>query len=437
MTIPLTTARLVAALALSAIGLPRLAAQATDTLRLGALQRAAETADQRAGQPGMLDQQSRLRLQSLHAERLPALTLQGQAQHLSDVTSFGGAGGPVLVPEPYHTQYDASAGIQVKLHDPTLGPRSAIETAQLQEASARVRGTLWQRRQLVNEAFFAAQRLEAQGASIDAMLTDLAAQRALARSRVQNGTALASDTLLLDAAIARRRQDRDQVGTDARAWRDVLAELTGMPVPTEAVLALPDLGPQATAARLDLDRDRSRPEYAQFSASADLIATRRDAARAAEQPRLTGFVRGGYGRPGLNQLSRRFDSYYQAGLRVDWSPWNWGTTDRNQAVQDIQSQILASDEAAFTESLRRAATRDLATIARLERALESDDTIIALRTAVLAESRSRFREGVITSAEYVDRETELLAARLDRDSHRTGLTEARARLLTTLGHEVR
>ena len=69
--------------------------------------------------------------------------------------------------------------------------------------------------------------------------------------------------------------------------------------------------------------------------------------------------------------------------------------------------------------------------------LVSDDTIIALREGILRETRLRFGEGVITSAEYVDRETDLLASRLARATHRVELARARARFLTFIGVEVR
>ena len=184
-------------------------------------------------------------------------------------------------------------------------------------ATAGVRTTLWQQRQLVNEAFFAVVRLDAQAATLAAVLADLESQRRIAVARVVNGAALPSDTLLLDAAITRRQQDRDRATTDAGAYRQVLAELTGQPVPADAVLATPELAAQVAGLDDRLGDDRARPEFARFDANAALIATRGAASDAAEKPRLTAFVRGGYGRPGLNQLSRVFDSYYQAGVRID------------------------------------------------------------------------------------------------------------------------
>jgi len=44
---------------------------------------------------------------------------------------------------------------------------------------------------------------------------------------------------------------------------------------------------------------------------------------------------------------------------------------------------------------------------------------------------------VITAAEYIDRETDLLNARIARATHRVQLAQARATYLTTLGLEVR
>ncbi len=413
-------------------------AQQPDTLRLGPLQRAAERSDSRAGQGDLLKAQSTLRQQSLRTDQLPSFSLQGQAQHLSDVTSFTStAGSPFSVPQPYKDQFDASLNIRKKLIDPSAGDRLQVELAQLAEGEARVHAVLWQQRQQVNDAFFAMLRLDAQGASLDAALIDLVGQRRLANERVTNGTALPSEVLLLDAEIAKRRQNRDEIYADRGAMRTMLESLTGQSIAPDAVLEVPDLAADVATVRSILDQDHSRPEFAVFAASDTLIQRRIAAADDLMKPRLSVFARGGYGRPGLNQLSRDFNSYYLAGLQLEWAPWNWGTTHRDQEVQVLQSRILQTEKAAFSEGIRRATIRDLATIDQLLRSLATDDTIIALRERVLNETRLRVGEGVTTSAEFIDRETDLLLSRLDRDAHRVRLVEARARVLTTVGHEVR
>ena len=49
---------------------------------------------------------------------------------------------------------------------------------------------------------------------------------------------------------------------------------------------------------------------------------------------------------------------------------------------------------------------------------------------------SQTLKGVVTAADYVDKSTDLLTARLTRVQHRVELAQARATFLTTLGVEV-
>jgi outer membrane protein TolC len=193
------------------------------------------------------------------------------------------------------------------------------------------------------------------------------------------------------------------------------------------------------AARRDLSQwfRIQRPEYEQFARSREVLDNLNRTKAAQDKPRLSAFLRTGYGRPGLNALSDKFDSYWLGGLQVQWTPWNWGNTNRDRQVNALQSQIVSAEESAFTEGLQRALEQDVAAIDRLEKSLRSDDQIIALRENILKETRVRYGEAVITSAEYVDRQTDLLVARLEHALHRVQLSQAHAHLNTTLGLEVR
>ena len=140
---------------------------------------------------------------------------------------------------------------------------------------------------------------------------------------------------------------------------------------------------------------------------------------------------------GLNPLSDKFDSYWLTGIRLQWAPWNWGVTNRDKQINSLERDIVTSEEKAFTAGLKRAVELDFASIDRLDTTLSKDDEIIVLRERILVETRARYAEAVITSADYVDKQTDVLAARLTRASHRVELAQARAHLLTTLGIEVR
>ena len=411
---------------------------ARDTLRLGVLQAEAVSHDPRAKQFELLASQSALRQRSLDAERLPTVGVNAQGQYQSDVVAIpfrlpGGASAPL----PPHDSYDAHLAARQLLYDPTRGARRDRDRAQLAESQARVRSSLYALRQDVNDAYFTALLLQAQGEELETAIANLEAQLRVALDRVRLGGALPSESATLEAELLRQRQSLAELGAERDAALVVLGDLTGRTVTDSDALALPDLSAEVARSRATLGEQRARPEYEQFARSREVLERQQQSVAAQDLPTVSAFGRAGYGRPGLNPLGNEFDEYWLAGVRVEWTPWSWGTTGREREELAIQRQIVATEEAAFTETIRRGVASDLAAVDRLDRTLVSDDTIIALREGILRETRLRFGEGVITSAEYVDRETDLLASRLARATHRVELARARARFLTFIGVEVR
>ena len=413
-------------------------ALARDSLSLAELQSQAVQRDPRARQLDLLASQSALRQQNIGAARLPTVGAIGQAQYQSDVVTlpFQLPGG-VSVPAFFHDTYDASLLVQQPLYDRGIGARRGIERAQLAASQASVQASLFTLRQSVNDAYFAALMQQLQSAEQNSAITDLEAQLRVANNRVQHGTALPSEAEMLEAEVLRRRQAVAELVASRDASLAILSDLAGHAVASADALAIPDLSASVARVRSALDTLRTRPEYQQFALSREVLTRQQASLGAADLPRVLAFGRAGYGRPGLNPFARDFDSYWLAGVKVDWSPWNWGTTRREQQALTLQQQMVASDEAAFQKSVRRGVTRSLASIDQLQHTLVDDDTIVALRERILRETRFRFAEGVITSAEYVDRETDLLNARLARVMHNVQLAEARANLLTSLGIETR
>jgi outer membrane protein TolC len=409
-----------------------------DPLTLGALQAAAVKNDPRARQLDLLASQSTLREKSLDAERLPMFGVTAQGQYQSDVPeipfAFPGGGRPPLPP---HDSYDAHLEAREPLYDPSRGARRKVERATLAESQARVRTALYQLRQDVSDAYFTALLLRAQRAELETVVADLEARLRQARDRVREGSALASESATLEAELLRTRQTLAELDANRSAALTVLGDLTGRSIAESDSLALPDLANEVADARDSLDVLRARPEYAQFARSREVIERQSGSVAARNRPSISMFGRVGYGRPALNPLGTEFDEYWLAGVRVEWSPWNWGSTRRAQEELALQRQIVSTEESAFTQRIRRGVASDLAAMDRLEKSIAADDTIIALRERVLNETRIRFEEGVVTSAEYVDRETDALNARLARVTHRVELERARARFLTLTGVEVR
>jgi outer membrane protein TolC len=403
---------------------------------LATLHRAAQQHDARAIQASLLTQQSSLRTGVLATERRPTLTTLASAQYLSDVASIGAVIPGATVRGQPHDQYDAYFSARQRLYDATRSRRVAIERAQLTEQLARVQSVVYRQRQQVSDAFFAIARADVQMELLAAAVADISAQRKVVESRRSLGAALAGDVALLDAELLRRQQSNSALLTERQVAVRILSLLTGIAVTDSLRFALPlrDGTPRSTP--VDTSTSRLRPEYAQFDATRALLVERRALLAAQDAPRISTFARTGYGRPGLNPLARTFDTYWLAGVQVEWSPWNWGNTKREQEVQRLQESIVTADEVAFTRELQDVVIRLQASADNLTRTLVTDDQIIELRKGIFAEARTRFAERVITSAELVDRETDLLAARLDRALHIVQRSETLARLYTFQGRDV-
>ena len=431
-------ASLSSALAALVAALPAAAQQSSpaprDSLVLSALQAEALSADPRRRQLALQAQATSLALRSLDAERLPAISGTGLAQYQSAVTHVAVAVPGITVPTPPNNTIDAHLIAQQSILDPTLRPRGSLEQARLDESRAQVSTTLYGLRQEVNEAFFLALLGQERGAQVEASIADLETRLRETETRRREGAATPGDTAAIAATLLQRRQDLAQIRADRRAALNRLGDLIGRSIPDSAPLAIPSTDTTvARATQASIDSLRARPEYRQFSATRERLARQEAVVAAQDKPRLSAFGRLGFGRPGLNMLSSEFQSYWLAGVQVQWAPWNWGTTERDRESLEIQRDIVSTNEAAFTASLRRGVQQSLATMQRLDTTLALDDRIVALREQVERETAAKLREGVVTAAEYADRASELLAARLLRAQHRVELAQARAAYLTMIG----
>jgi outer membrane protein TolC len=405
---------------------------------LGALQQAAIDTDPRTRELQLFMQQTDLRLRNISVQRLPAVTVDGQAQYQSDVAHL-----PVTLPgfgplfSPPKDTFDGGIRIDQRLFDATISAQGALERAQLAENQARVRSTLFALRQQVNDAYFAAAALQARAGALAATIGNLNGRLQETNARVQQGTALPADAAAIEATLLQRQQDADDLQAGRRAALDRLATLTGLAFGDNDTLLLPDLAVRVAQARQAQATLRARPEYEQFARTRERLARQQDLTAAQERPRFAAYGRVGYGKPGLNFAQSEFESYALGGVRLQWNAWTWGSGARERDALAIQARVVAADEAAFAKSLATAIDGDETAIDRLQRALATDERVVMLREQVDRATQVRLQEGVVTASEYLDRNAELLQARFARAGHQVELAQASAHLLTTLGLEVR
>lgn len=431
-----------------------------DTMSLGVLHDTAQRLDPQARQRALHDRVATLRLQTLDAEWYPDLTLSAQATYQSEVTEIGagGTGGApgFSVPDPAHDQYEAAAEVSQMIYDGgRIGRQRRVERARLQEEQAGVETSLFALRESVSRVFFAALLAQERQAQLGVLERDLRSRLRLVQSRSREGAALASEAAAIEAEIIRVRQDLAEAEAARRTSLAVLEALVRRPIAPGTVFSVPRLDARVRTARSQLvptgalafeetlppDVSASgrlaslleRPEIERFRHTEERLDAQARLEQTATRPRVSAFVRGVYGKPGLNLFDDSFGPHSVAGIRVSWSAFDRGQSRRAADVRRLQAEIVASTRDAFVDRVRRETFDALYTIDRLHDALDSDAEIVALRESVERTARKQLDEGVLLASEYVDRRTDVFDARVRRSTHRIELAEAQARLLRTLG----
>ncbi|MEO0556587.1 MAG: TolC family protein [Bacteroidota bacterium] len=421
-------------------------AQPADTLELATLREATSAQDPRALQPDLFARATALRLENLRALRLPQLAVTGQATLQSDVPSI-----PIMAPDgtspaPPHEQARAQIEADWALFDGgRLARQADVERARLAEQTAGVAVSLYALREATTEAFFSALWMQSQAEALELAVRDLEARLVLVRTQAREGTALTSDAAAIEAEIIRLRQRVAEAEAQRIASLAVLRDLTGIDIDADDVLVLPDLEAEIAfnrqrgavldaEDRIDAIELTNRPEFARFAHVQDRARAEARRARTTTQPSIHLFGQAGVGRPSpFDFLSDDVSEYALVGVRLRWTPFDWGQSKRTADAARIQADISRTEAHAFSRALQRQLESHLADLDRLDATYEQDARVTLLREEILRVTTRQLDEGVTLAPAYVDALTDVTDARLTTARHQIERVRAQTRLLSALG----
>jgi outer membrane protein TolC len=296
----------------------------------------------------------------------------------------------------------------------------------------------------VDDAFFQALFLQERLKETSLMIEDLGARLEEARAGVAAGTVLSGDASLLEAELLTVRQQERSLQASRRAALGILERLTRRSFGDEVVMAEPRLAarlepivPVLSTMVVDLpDTLRRHPRFAVFEQREHELDQRIALVESGAMPILSAFGDASYANPGLRLFDDTFKGEWLVGLKLRWTPWDWD--DRSHQIDELRVQVLKLDveRRSFEQALVRTLQPWLQGLQRLQDALATDESIIALREAVVDQARAQYAERAIPASRYVDARTELSRARVNQTVHRAELSQTRAAILLTLGMEI-
>ena len=380
-----------------------------------------------AKQNDLLLKQNTIDLEIINIEKLPKLDFLVQASYQSDVTSLPFSIPVTTVEPPNKDQYKATVSINQLIYDGGFINASLTEkSTSLKTQQKQVEVNLYRLKEQVNQFYFSILLFQEKSALLLAKKKQLETTLNEVKAGIKFGVLLPNSDSILQAELLKIDQQLMEVGLNKTSLMTTLYMLIGIPVSQNIIFDNPEINTK-------LNHEIERPELELFQLQKENIDASEQLIDKKNSPKLSGFATGGYGNPGLNMLDNSFQTYYIAGIKLNWNVFDWNSTKKQRQSLQVNKEIIDSEQEVFELNTAMELTQQQSEINKISTFIASDEEIIALRKKILETSRSQLKNGVITSSAYVTELTNLFEAENNLSTHRIQLQFAKANYNTTKG----
>ena len=333
----------------------------------------------------------------LNKSYLPQLSLGGQATWQSAVTSFPIALPNISVPTIPKDQYKTTIDLTQYLWDGGLTKsQKRVATATATAESRSIENSLYQTKEQISNLYFGALLAEKQLLNTEIVRNDLESQQKKLKASVENGTAIRSNVMMIEARLIELKQQQREIVSRKLAAFQGLSILTGMQFSESTALVAPTL---------DLTNDFAinRPELIYFDAQQEVSEANKSLVRSKYAPKINLFGTGGYGRPGLNFLSPDFTTYFIGGvaLKVPLTHFFTKAIDADIRQIDIGKAKIEKQRALFLQQTQLKLASQKEDLAKLQDQIKEDTRLIEIREYMKKTAEKRLENGVITVSDYI------------------------------------
>jgi outer membrane protein TolC len=345
-----------------------------------------------------------VQLSALSKNLLPQASIGGQASWQSAVTSLPITLPNISVPTIPKDQYKATLELTQTLWDGgTLKSQKLLTQANATADTKSIENNIYQTKEQVSNLYFGVLLAEKQLANMAITKNDLENQLKKINANVQNGTAVKSNAMALEARLIELKQQQREVRSRKLSALKGLSILTGSEFPENIILEEP---------MLDLVEETSinRPELKFFDAQKDLAEANKSLIKSKYAPKINLFATGGYGRPALNFLSPDFSTYFIGGLslRIPLSQFYLKSKQSDFRQIDINKEKIDKQKDLFLQQTQLKLASQREDLAKLQDQILEDKRLIEIRDYMKRTAENRLENGIITVSDYiseVDNET--------------------------------
>lgn len=396
---------------------------------------------------GLYDNARDLSLKNYNTALYPQISINGQATYQSDITKvdipfdqfFGQLFSqfpngqnlqiPELnMPEPKKDQYKLSLDINQVFYDGgTVKAAKEVEKATAEANKQNVEVELYSLKEKINKAYFAILLLQESNSLLNLFLKQIEDKIKVLESGLKNGVINQSTVDQLKAERLKAQQQIVEIEHNKKYSLVMLSSLIGKDLQENTQFIKPEVA-------ADVKNEIKRPELTFIDMNISKIDAATSLLARKKYPKLFGFGQAGYGRPGLNMLSDKFDSFWIVGLKLTWNVWDWSQNKREKQIAGIQKDILTNQKEYLNKNISMFNDAENTNIEKIKKLIEMDNEIISLRTSVLQTSSSKLENGIITATDYLEDLNAETQAKINLESHKLQLVQSKVNCLTITGN---
>ncbi|MDO5570461.1 MAG: TolC family protein [Bacteroidales bacterium] len=377
----------------------------------------------------LLEKSEEFTISNIDRQNLPQVTVVAQATYQSKVTGF-----PNQMKDIYSQmgidlkglnkdQYKAVVDVNQNIWDG--GNISASKNIAKAENEVKVKETnlqIYEINKRVNDIFFSLLLLNASQKQNEIYRELLNANLEKVKSFVKNGVALTSDAQMIEVEILKSEQQLVSIESNKEAFLQMLSLLTGKDIKSSAMLLEPTIN------EYGFSGDIKSPELEIFDSRINLLNKRKEEIKASSMPRISAFVQGMYGNPGLNMFENMINDKwswdYIAGLRLQWNISSLYYKKNRTKILDTDKEIINNQKETFLFNTNLKISQQQAMILKAEKVLSQDEKIIELRESIRKSGESKLKNGIIDITDLLNDISNENLAKTDRILHKTELLKS-------------
>lgn len=337
-----------------------------------------------------------LTIENLNKGYLPQFTISGQATYQSDVTRIGANIPGIKIDAPGKDQYKVQAELNQLLYDGgTTHAQINVQNANAQVEDQKTEVELYKVKDRINQLYLGILLVDEQVKQVDLVKNDIQLGIKRVEAQVKNGTAFRSSQLTLEAELMKNDQRVIELKANRNGLVDVLSLFINKQLPEDVQLEQPVV--PATLVKESV----TRPELKLYNYQTELFRVQNGLVSAKNRPRTSLFVQGGYGRPALNLLNNKFDWFYIAGVRFNWSLGNLYTTKKERELLQVNQRLVDVQKELFMLNTNTQLKQQQAEVNKLSQLIQSDQQIIGIRSQVKEAANAQLSNGVITANDFL------------------------------------